>query len=78
MTGFLPRKLTTAVERTLVAPDPLRDADSVAASPAILGIVAGRLGEAIVGVSHDFVSQELRTITADVEKLGSIAGGRGK
>jgi hypothetical protein len=65
------------VERTLVAPDPLREADSVAALAAILGIVAGRLGEAIVAVSHDFVSQELRTITADVEKLGSIAGSRG-
>ena len=60
MTAFRPRKLTTAVERTLVAPDALRDA------------------EAIVAVSHDFVSQELRTMTADVEKLGSIAGGRGK
>ena len=60
MTAFRPRKLTTAVEGTPVAPSALRDA------------------VAIVAVSHDFVSQELRTMTPDVEKLGSIAGGRGK
>jgi hypothetical protein len=78
MTAFRPRKLTTRVEGTAVAPNALRDADSVAALAAIFGTVAGRLGEAIVAVSHDFVSQELRAITADVEKLGLIAGGRGR
>ena len=78
MTAFGPRKLTTAVETTLIAPDPLRGADSLAALAAILATVTGRLGEAIVAVNRDFVSQELRTISADVQKLGSIAGGRGK
>ena len=78
MTAFGPRKLTTAVETTLIAPDPLHGADSLAALAAIPGTVTGRLGEAIVAVNRDFVSQELRTISADVQKLGSIAGGRGK
>jgi hypothetical protein len=74
MTAFAPTKVTTGLERALITQDALRDTDSIAASPGVLGAPTGRLREAIVAIRDDFVSQEFLTrITIDIEKPASMA-----